>query len=205
MQHHPASRTTAIEPNIDRRGFLRSAVSSAATIGTLPAALTRSDRVYAAPSATPPIIDAHMHVWSNDPLRYPFAHPYLKDFTAAPHAATVEMLLKDMDRHGCTHSILVQVIYHGWDNTYVAECVEQTLSRDGGEEVGRCVAIGFDSHRRIARRSINHPAPHAMPLFAAVAIDCSPEAAKLNGLSEKSEPTCSSPTSHGRLSDSGLT
>lgn len=129
MQHHPESSATALAPHIDRRGFLRSAASSAATISTLPAALTLTDHVHAAQAATSPVIDTHMHVWSNDPQRYPFAHPYLKDFTAAPHEATVEMLLRDMDRHGCTHSVLVQVIYHGWDNTYVAECVKQNPQR----------------------------------------------------------------------------
>jgi len=129
MQRQPESRTTTMETNIDRRVFVRSAVSSAVTIGTLPAALTLSGRVHAAPSAEPPIIDTHMHVWSNDPLRFPFAHPYLKAFTERPHEATVEMLLKDMDRHGCTHSVLVQVIYHGWDNTYIAECLKQSPKR----------------------------------------------------------------------------
>jgi len=129
MQHHPESRPTTIEPNIDRRVFLRSAVSSAVTIGVLPMALTLPDRLQAASGAAPPVIDTHMHVWANDPQRYPFRHPYVKDFKGAPHEATVEMLIKDMDQHGCTHSVLVQVIYHGWDNTYVVDCVKQYPKR----------------------------------------------------------------------------
>jgi predicted TIM-barrel fold metal-dependent hydrolase len=117
-----------LESKIERRDFMRSAVYSAATIGVLPAALSLSELV-AAPRVARPIIDTHMHVWSDDPRRYPFAHPYIKDFSEAPHAATVEMLLEDMDRHGCTHSVLVQVIYHGWDNSYVADCVKQNPKR----------------------------------------------------------------------------
>lgn len=70
-----------------------------------------------------------MHVWANEPQRYPFPHPYRADFTQAPHDATVEMLLKDMDQHGCTHAVLVQVIYHGWDNTYIADCVKKHPKR----------------------------------------------------------------------------
>jgi predicted TIM-barrel fold metal-dependent hydrolase len=35
------------------------------------------------------------------------------------------MLIDDMDKNGCTHAVLVQVIYHGWDNTYVADCVKR--------------------------------------------------------------------------------
>jgi len=129
MQHHHTFDTAVIEPNIDRRAFMQSAVSSAAGISTLPASLTLSDLAHAAPGGRPPIIDTHMHVWADDPLRYPFRHPYTKDFKAAPHKGTVEMLMKDMDRHGCTHSVLVQVIYHGWDNTYVADCAKRYPKR----------------------------------------------------------------------------
>ena len=39
------------------------------------------------------------------------------------------MLIKDMGRHRCTHAVLVQVIYHGWDNTYVADCVKRYPKR----------------------------------------------------------------------------
>ncbi|MDP6556519.1 MAG: amidohydrolase family protein [Pirellulaceae bacterium] len=128
MQRHRASRTTVLEPNSDRRAFMQS-VASGVAISALPAALTFSDRARAALSAEPSIIDTHMHVWANDPLRHSFRHPYIKDFKEAPHEATVEMLMEDMDRHGCTHSVLVQVIYHGWDNSYVADCVKQNPKR----------------------------------------------------------------------------
>jgi predicted TIM-barrel fold metal-dependent hydrolase len=39
------------------------------------------------------------------------------------------MLLEDMDRSECTHAVLVQVIYHGWDNRYVADCVRRYPDR----------------------------------------------------------------------------
>ena len=64
-----------------------------------------------------------MHVWGNDLKRYPFPHPYDKEFKDAPYKGTLEMLIEDMDRYGCTHAVLVQVIFHGWDNTYIADCV----------------------------------------------------------------------------------
>ena len=70
-----------------------------------------------------------MHVWADDAKKYPFQHPYKRDFKDAPHPATVEMLLRDMDQHGCTHSVLVQVIYHGWDNSYIADCARQYPAR----------------------------------------------------------------------------
>jgi predicted TIM-barrel fold metal-dependent hydrolase len=66
-----------------------------------------------------------MHVWSADAARFPFAHPYEPSFQAPPVAGTVEMLVEEMDSFGVDHAVLVQVIYHGWDNGYVAECVKK--------------------------------------------------------------------------------
>lgn len=115
-------------PTIDRRALLKNAANSAMAMGALPAALAVGN-AHAAATGRSPIIDTHMHVWSNDPQQYPFPHPYQKDFKGPPHEATLEMLIEDMDRHGCTHSVLVQVIYHGWDNTYVADCVKRYPQR----------------------------------------------------------------------------
>ena len=48
---------------ISRRGFLATlAVASAA------AQISGADK--------PPVIDTHMHVWGDDPVQYPFAHPF---------------------------------------------------------------------------------------------------------------------------------
>src|SRR5690349_4473404 len=99
--------------NINRRGFLAS-TAALCTTGAL-----------ASERAAMPIVDTHMHVWANDATKYAFPHPYVKDFTLPPHEATLEMLIDDMDRHGCTHAVLVQVIYHGWDNSYVADCLKR--------------------------------------------------------------------------------
>ena len=49
-----------------------------------------------------------------------------------PHEGTVEMLIEDMDRHGCTHCVLVQTICHGWDNNYLADCVKRYPARFKG-------------------------------------------------------------------------
>ena len=116
------------DSEVDRRALLKTAAHSTMALGALPAALAAGG-ARAAPVHQSPIIDTHMHVWANDLKQYPFRHPYAKDFAEAPHDATVEMLIEDMDRHGCTHSVLVQVIYHGWDNTYVADCVKRFPQR----------------------------------------------------------------------------
>ncbi|MEQ8787602.1 MAG: amidohydrolase family protein [Pirellulaceae bacterium] len=112
-------------PVVDRRDLLLGALGSAVALG----ASSELSAAAAGNRNMPPIIDTHMHVWADDARRYPFAHPYDKQFTEAPHKATLEMLIDDMDRHGCTHAVLVQVIYHGWDNSYVADCVQRDPRR----------------------------------------------------------------------------
>jgi predicted TIM-barrel fold metal-dependent hydrolase len=84
-----------------------------------------------APLATPrsPVVDTHTHVWTSDVTRFPFAHPYDSNFKPPPVAGTVEMLLQEMKSHAIDYTVLVQVIYYGWDNSYVADCVKRHPER----------------------------------------------------------------------------
>jgi predicted TIM-barrel fold metal-dependent hydrolase len=66
-----------------------------------------------------------MHVWSGDATRFPFSHPYDATFRPPPIAGTVELLLEEMRQFGITGAVLVQVIYHGWDNSYLASCLRR--------------------------------------------------------------------------------
>lgn len=62
------------------------------------------------------IIDPHVHVWVNDP-RYPWA----KETENPPKEdATPEMLLALMKANGVARTVIIQVIYYRWDNSYVA-------------------------------------------------------------------------------------
>ncbi|MBM4072193.1 MAG: amidohydrolase [Planctomycetes bacterium] len=81
----------------------------------------------------PLVIDSHMHVWSEDLQRYPFAHPYEPKFKAPRTPASLDLLLKEMDEHGVTHCVLVQTIYHGWDNSYLAKCLKEQPKRFRGQ------------------------------------------------------------------------
>ena len=96
---------------ISRRSFL-------AVLATAPLAAPRS-----------PVVDTHMHVWTNDVAHFPFAHPYDSDFKPPPVAGTVEMLLEEMNANAIDYTVLVQVIYYGWDNAYVAHCVKRHPQR----------------------------------------------------------------------------
>jgi L-fuconolactonase len=84
-------------------------------------------------SAKQPVIDAHMHVWSDDRVRFPFAHPYDPKFVAPKIPASLALLLEEMDQHGITHCVLVQTISHGWDNRYLGHCLKADPKRFRGQ------------------------------------------------------------------------
>ncbi len=68
-----------------------------------------------------PIIDPHVHVWKHDP-RYPWA----KETTRPPDKdATPEMLLELMRANGVARTVIIQVIYYRWDNSYAADVLRQ--------------------------------------------------------------------------------
>ncbi|MBI3468855.1 MAG: amidohydrolase family protein [Planctomycetes bacterium] len=77
------------------------------------------------------IIDAHVHVWKNDP-KYPWA-PETK--SPPKEDATPEMLLKLMQAAGVSRTVLIQVIYYRWDNSYCADVL--TAHPDKFQAVGR--------------------------------------------------------------------
>lgn len=129
-------RSDNLNNPVNRREFLGSAGRCAAALGWAGTMLaTGCDSGEERPASDrPPVVDTHMHIWASDPGRYPFPHPYIPDFQYAdvPTEGTTEMLLEDMDRNGVTHSILVQVIYHGWDNSYVADALKAHPDRFRG-------------------------------------------------------------------------
>ena len=74
------------------------------------------------------IIDSHVHVWKND-RRYPWA----KETTRIPDKdATPEMLLGLMNANGVARTVIIQVIYYRWDNSYLADVLKQYRSHFQG-------------------------------------------------------------------------
>ena len=114
---------------VGRRQFVRGAASAVAAWPLSPASLrARAGHVFV-PPAKQPVIDTHMHVWSGDIKRWPFDHPYTPGFKSRTTAATGEILIEEMNRFGVTHCILVQTIFHGWDNTYMVHCLKKYPGR----------------------------------------------------------------------------
>lgn len=67
------------------------------------------------------IIDPHVHVWKNDP-RFPWAmetaQPPTRDYTP-------EMLLPLMRANGVRRTVIIQVIYYRYDNSYLADVLKR--------------------------------------------------------------------------------
>jgi predicted TIM-barrel fold metal-dependent hydrolase len=66
----------------------------------------------------PPIIDAHLHVWRALPPDAPGAATIVSAHEDVP----VERALNVFDQHGVDRGVLVQPVYPGEDNSYVADC-----------------------------------------------------------------------------------
>jgi predicted TIM-barrel fold metal-dependent hydrolase len=66
------------------------------------------------------IIDAHLHVWSDDYEHYPFADGRTD---AAP--GSTELLIETMDAAGVDRAVIVQPIYYLYDNSYVADSLKR--------------------------------------------------------------------------------
>src|SRR4051812_35043937 len=68
----------------------------------------------------PLVVDAHLHVWSLDAARYPFAPdaPYVPEIPG-----DTEMLLRLMARSGVDRAVIIQPSCYGYDHRYVTETV----------------------------------------------------------------------------------
>lgn len=92
-------------PNLSRRGLLFG--------GAAWAALPQS-----------PVIDTHMHVWSQDFTHYPVSppEPGIRPIT---DEGSTEFYLQEMKQHGIDLAVLVQPRQYGWDNRYIADSVRR--------------------------------------------------------------------------------
>src|SRR3990172_5176539 len=83
-------------------------------------------------AARHPIVDAHLHVFSMNVVRYPMAAnaPY------EPEPAPVEQLLITMGMSGVDVAVAVQPQPYRWDNSYLSDCLEAHPDR----LIGICLA-----------------------------------------------------------------
>lgn len=88
-------------------------------------------RVAAAEVAVKDIFDAHAHVMTNDPARYPFSAEYQtlgRDLAAI--SPTAESFVPLMQANGVKYAALIQRIpVYGDDNSYIADAARQSPNR----------------------------------------------------------------------------
>ncbi|MBM3728179.1 MAG: amidohydrolase [Acidobacteria bacterium] len=67
------------------------------------------------------IFDSHVHVWKVDP-RFPW---HLESTNNPKEDRSAEMLLDLMKQHGVERTVIIQVRYYWWDNSYLASVLKQ--------------------------------------------------------------------------------
>jgi len=94
-----------------------------------------------------PIVDAHIHVWTDDFANYPIAEGY----TVAemkPPTFTPEELLSHSQPCGVERIVLVQMSYYGTDNSYMLDTMARFPGVFGGiAEMDRLGALGVRGFR----------------------------------------------------------
>jgi L-fuconolactonase len=93
----------------NRRRFIAASIATSTIRSFAPAA-----------TASPLLIDAHVHVWKHDP-----AFPFAPATHAPAEDASEETLLDLMQANHVARTVLIQVIHYRWDNRYLASILKR--------------------------------------------------------------------------------
>ena len=74
------------------------------------------------------MIDAHLHVWTLDPQRYPWQQT-LPHIPIPTEPASVDELMPLLDAAGVDYALAVQPSVYGWDNSYLCDCCDSHPGR----------------------------------------------------------------------------
>lgn len=102
---------------LTRRRFLANSMASSLAI-PFPQLLA-SDAKHSS-VAKPILIDSHVHVFKHDAQ-----FPYAKGVPIKLKDAPVEMLIDLMRANGVSRTVLIQIIYYRWDNSYLASVLKR--------------------------------------------------------------------------------
>ena len=85
--------------------------------------MSRSDlRMNEADNNTNGIIDAHVHVWTNDSKKYPLASGFSPEDMVPPRYLP-ENILRAARANGVQRIVLIQMSYYGFDNSYLLDVI----------------------------------------------------------------------------------
>lgn len=79
-------------------------------------------------------IDAHSHIWTPDTERYPLA-PGFRRANMDPPSFTAEELLQKMRTVGVKRTVLIQMSFYGFDNSYMLDSIRQYAGTFSGVAV----------------------------------------------------------------------
>jgi L-fuconolactonase len=71
-------------------------------------------------TASPLLIDSHVHVWKHDP-----AFPFAPGANPPAEDASPETLLELMHANNVSRTVIIQVIHYKWDNSYLASVLKR--------------------------------------------------------------------------------
>jgi predicted TIM-barrel fold metal-dependent hydrolase len=109
-----------MQSHLTRREFIEKAGQMCFLPSLLPVLATTQNKTVSQ-SLRPDfqIIDSHVHIWKSDP-KYPWA----KETTNPPKEdAPPETLLELMKANGVSRTVLIQVIYYRWNNSYMFDVI----------------------------------------------------------------------------------
>jgi predicted TIM-barrel fold metal-dependent hydrolase len=111
----------ALQNRLSRRDFLRTG-----TLATISASLATSLGSEAVGDGTTDrgYIDAHVHVWTADTVRYPLKPGFPKEKMRAP-SFTPEELFTHTQPCGVTRIVLIQMSHYGYDNSYMLDIMKK--------------------------------------------------------------------------------
>ena len=107
-------------------------------------------------------IDAHVHVWTPDTVRYPLAPGYKKE-NMKPASFTPEELFKHCKPAGVGRIALIQMSFYGFDNSYMLDMIAKhpdvfvgtvvinPLGKDPGREMDDLAKKGVRAFRIVPR------------------------------------------------------
>ena len=93
-------------------------------------------------------IDAHAHVWTPDLARYPLAARY-SSRDMEPASFTADEMLSVARPAGVDRVVLIQMIFYGFDNSYMLDCLRDYPGVFSG--VAQIDAYGADPAEEMAR------------------------------------------------------
>ncbi len=98
---------------VSRRRFCALGGAAAASVSTLGSALGQEDSGW---------IDAHVHVWTPDVVKYPLDKNFTRE-DMQPPSFTPEQLFQHSAPSGVTRVVLIQMSFYQYDNSYMLDMI----------------------------------------------------------------------------------